>query len=143
MRDLVINSTITIPAHELEISASKAGGPGGQHVNKTSSRITVRWHIGNSQGVPPHLKERLLSKLSHRISTDGYISVHSSKSRSQHSNKEHALAVLTSVIRSALLVPKKRIATRQSTAHHEARLHHKGVRSSVKKQRSSKINLDE
>jgi len=143
MNSLVINHTVTIPEHELEITASRSGGPGGQHVNKTSSRITVRWNVSASQALPDHLKERLLRALAHRISTDGYISVHSSSSRSQHDNKATALALLAALIKSGLRVPKKRIATEISAAKQEARLHKKSSRSTLKKLRSTKIRLDD
>jgi ribosome-associated protein len=143
MKDgLFIQSTITIPEHELEIVASRSGGPGGQHVNKTSSRITVRWNVRDSAALPAHLKERVLNKLAHQISTEGFISVSNSSSRSQHQNKEAALETLAILIRNALRVPKKRIATKMPTAIHEARLHAKSKRGVIKKQRRVKIDSD-
>ena len=60
--DLSIKNGIIIPEHELEITTSRAGGPGGQHVNKTSTRITVRWNVKNTNALNPEQKERVLQK---------------------------------------------------------------------------------
>lgn len=137
---LFIQHAITIPEHELEIVASRSGGPGGQHVNKTSSRITVRWNVHATSALPAHLKERLLKKLENQISIEGFVSVHNSSSRSQHQNKEAALHVLAALIRNALRVPKKRIATKIPGAVHETRLYTKNKRGTIKKQRRVKFD---
>lgn len=143
MKDgLFIQSTITIPENEIEIIASRSGGPGGQHVNKTSSRITVRWNVRDTAALPPHLKERIMQKLAHQVSGDGFISVHNSSSRSQYQNKDAAMQSLAILIRNALRVPKKRIATTMPTAIHEARLHSKNKRGVIKKQRRVKIDYE-
>ncbi len=140
---LYIKQGIIIPDYELEIAASRAGGPGGQHVNKTNSRITVRWHVANSHALPPQLKNRLLEKLASQISTEGFLIVHNSTSRSQQQNKEAALANLAQIIRNGLHVPKKRIPTKISASKQEVRLQKKAQRSSTKKLRQRKVSFDD
>lgn len=140
--DLFIKNNIAIPEHELEITASRSGGAGGQHVNKTDTKITVRWNIKNSSALTEEQKQRVLEKLQSRITEDGDLIVHNSESRSQQQNKKNALNNLAAIIRGALHVPKKRIATKVSKALKEARLKSKAHRSSIKQMRSKKITLD-
>lgn len=130
--DIPIMNVLTIPAHELEITTSRSGGPGGQHVNKTSSRITVRWNIPSSSSLTPEQKDRLLTRLGQQLTNTGDLIVHASASRSQLQNKEAALAALAARIRSALYVPKKRMKTKISTAQKDARLRAKTHRSEIK-----------
>lgn len=137
--DVPIKNGIVIPGHEIEITASRAGGPGGQHVNKASTRITVRWNVKNTRALNDEQKERVLQKLHTRLTSDGDLILHSSASRSQQQNKEMALARLAQEIRKALHVPKKRMATGISTAVKEARLHAKKQRGEIKKMRSKKF----
>lgn len=133
--DLAIKNGIVIPEHELEITASRAGGPGGQHVNKTSSRISVRWNVKSSCALTDEQKERVLQKLQARLTSDGDLMVHTSESRSQQQNKKIALALLAEIVRKALAVQKKRMATRVSKGVKEKRLQKKTQRSEVKKMR--------
>jgi ribosome-associated protein len=137
--DLPIRHDVIIPGHELEITASRAGGPGGQHVNKTSTRITVRWNVRTTSALQDAQKERVLHKLHAELTSDGDIIVHSSASRSQQQNKQAALVRLAEIVRHALHIPKKRMATRVSKSVKEARLHTKTHRGAVKKMRSKKI----
>jgi ribosome-associated protein len=140
--DVRVNHTLIIPAHELEITASRAGGPGGQHVNKTSSRITVRWNIPKSIALTPEQKERVLQKLRSQLTIEGDLIVHNSSSRSQLHNKRMALEHLATLVRKALHVPKKRKKTAVSAGAKEARLHEKSRRGSIKKMRNKKIYED-
>ena len=138
-KDLPIKNSIMIPDHELEITASRSGGPGGQHVNKTSTRITVRWNARQTGSLSDTLKERLLQKLSPRLTIDGDLIISNSTSRSQLQNKEQALARLADTIRKALYVPKRRMKTRIPKSAQKARLKAKTHRSSIKKMRSKNI----
>lgn len=140
--DLSIKNGITIPAHELEISASRSGGPGGQHVNKTSSRITVRWNLRNTNALNEEQKARVIQKLQSRLTTEGDLIVHNGSSRSQAKNKELALNQLAKEVRTALIIPKKRTATKVSKGVKEARLQDKSRHSALKKMRSKKIYED-
>lgn len=138
--DLFIKTNITIPEHEIEITSSRAGGPGGQHVNKTNTKITIRWNVKNTSVLTEEQKERVMTKLQSSLTTEGDLIVHNNESRSQQQNKKLALDHLAQQIRQALYVPKKRIKTRVSQSTKEARLKAKSYRSEIKKMRSKKIN---
>jgi len=138
--NVVLKNGIEIPAHELEITASRAGGPGGQHVNKTSSKITLRWNVKNSNALSEEQKLRVLEKLQSEITIDGDIIIQSSSSRSQGDNKKEALARLAMKVHKALQVPKKRMKTKVSKAAKEKRLDEKKQHSAIKKMR--KVNFD-
>ncbi|HEX4068779.1 MAG TPA: alternative ribosome rescue aminoacyl-tRNA hydrolase ArfB [Candidatus Babeliales bacterium] len=138
--DLFIKNGITIPEHELEISTSRSGGAGGQHVNKTETRITVRWNATTTTALSDEQKNYLLEKLQSQLTSNGDIVVHNSESRSQQQNKKNALNNLTAIIRNALHKPKKRVATKISKALKEARLKSKAHRGKIKEMRSKKID---
>lgn len=140
--DVRVKNGIVIPDHEIEITASRSGGPGGQHVNKTSTRITVRWNVKTTSALTEEQKERVIQKLLAQLTIDGDLIIHSSASRSQDQNKKAALDRLAQEIRNALYVPKKRVATRASKSVKEARLQVKSHRSTIKKMRSKKIHDD-
>jgi ribosome-associated protein len=135
MDDLYIKNGTTIPAHELIITASRAGGPGGQHVNKTSTKITVRWNLAKTNCLTPEEKERVMAKLKSQITEDGDILVHNGSSRSQMHNKKMALNDLAQKINKALHVQKKRVKTKISQGAKETRLQNKRKHSEVKKMR--------
>ncbi len=136
--DLFIKNGLTIPGHELEITASRAGGPGGQHVNKTSTRISVRWNVAQTSALDEVLKNRVLSKLESELTSDGDLIVHNSASRSQQQNKKAALDLLAQKIRNALHVPKKRLKTKLPKGAKQARMQQKKARGELKKTRSKK-----
>jgi ribosome-associated protein len=133
--DVPVKNGIIIPGHEIEITASRSGGPGGQHVQKASTRITLRWNVKNTRALTDEQKEQVLQKLQARLTTDGDLIIHSSASRSQQQNKEMALARLAQEIRKALHVPKKRMATKLSREAKEARVYAKRQRGEIKKMR--------
>ncbi|MFA6262815.1 MAG: alternative ribosome rescue aminoacyl-tRNA hydrolase ArfB [Candidatus Babeliales bacterium] len=136
--DLHVKNGITIPSHELVITTSRAGGPGGQHVNRTDTRITVRWNVPNTTALTPEQQMRVLQNLQSRLTSDGDIIVHNSESRSQQHNKDAALEQLAHEICRALYVPKVRMKTRVSKAKKEARLREKSRRGEIKKTRGQK-----
>lgn len=138
--DLYVKEGLSIPAHELEITASRAGGPGGQHVNKTSTRITVRWNVQSSSALSEEQRARLLEKLGPQLNKEGDLIVHSSASRSQQHNKKAALDLLSKRVQKALHVPKKRMKSRVPKGAKEARLKSKKQRSELKKMRSKRFD---
>lgn len=142
-QDLFVKNGIVIPGHELHITASRAGGPGGQHVNKTSTRISVRWNVKNTRALTDLQKERVLEKLASELTHEGEIIVHNSESRSQLQNKKNALDHLAKKIRNALRVPKQRMETTVSRTVKMARVQDKKKRGAVKKMRSKKIMSDD
>ncbi len=138
--DLPIKNGIIIPENELIISSSRSGGKGGQHVNKTETKITVRWNVKNSIAIDENKKERVMWNLQSKLTKDGDLIVHNSESRSQQQNKDNALNILAKIVRKALYVPKKRIKTRTPKKEKEKRLREKKHRSDIKKMRSKKID---
>ncbi len=140
--DVFVKLGVVIPESELEISASKSGGPGGQHVNKTESRITVRWNVKTTLVLSEEQKERVLQNLQSRLTGDGDLIINEGGSRSQQQNRESALARLGQEIRKALHVPKKRKATRVSLGVKKQRVETKRRHGETKKMRSVKVRDD-
>jgi ribosome-associated protein len=134
--NIPIKDNIVIPETELEIIVSRSGGAGGQHVNKTESRVTVRWNIKHTTALDETLKQRVLQNLASRLTDDGDLIVHNSETRSQQQNKENAIAILVKLVRKALYIPKKRMQTHKPKAAKEERLRAKAQRSKIKKMRS-------
>ena len=130
--DILLRNGIIIPEHELTISTSKASGPGGQHVNKTASRITISWNLNNSNALDMVTKERLREKLASELTQEGNIIVHSSASRSQLHNKKAAYKKLAAKLDKALYVPKKRMQTVIPQDAQERRLESKRMHSYIK-----------
>ncbi len=99
---------------ELDFKATRSSGAGGQHVNKTSSRVELYWDIVNTQALNEEERARILDKLSHRITKDGILQLASQESRSQHRNKENVIKRLYSLLEVAIIPPKSRKKRRPS-----------------------------
>ena len=132
---LRVNDSVVIPRDELSARASRAGGAGGQHVNTSSTRIELLWNITTSRVLSDEQRERLLQKLSSRLDGEGFIRVVASDRRSQLQNRESAEARLAELVRVALVIPKKRKATKPSRASKQARLDSKKKQSNKKRER--------
>ena len=137
--NLQINSHITIPAWELVFTASRSSGPGGQHVNKTSSRITLNWSIKETRALSEFQKRRVLKNLGSKISQEGLLLIHVEESRSQFKNKDIAKERLKRLIIEALKVPKTRQATKPTKASKRRRVDDKKKRSLTKSLRKKPI----
>ena len=133
--DLRVTDWVTIPAWELEFSTSRSSGPGGQHANKTSSRVTLRWHVERSSAVTRAQKDRIHRRCAQRMDANGYLVVHVETHRSQARNKEDARLRLVELLVKGLVVPKSRRATRPSRRSRAKRLDSKKQQSDKKKQR--------
>ena len=132
---LEINDALTIPRSELRTRASRSGGPGGQHVNTSSSRIELEWNVRTSAVLDESQRARLLEKLATRIDGEGDLRVVASDSRSQTQNRRRAEERLASLVRSALVIPKPRRKTKPTRASKEARLGEKKRRADTKRHR--------
>ena len=130
-----ISNTVTIPAREIEISAIRAQGAGGQNVNKVSSAIHLRFDIGASS-IPGFYKERLLKLKDQRITKEGVVVIKAQQHRSQEMNKEEALRRLQELIKSIAASPKKRKPTKPTRSSQRKRLDSKTKRGAVKLSRA-------
>jgi len=126
---------LLIPRAELEFRATRAGGPGGQHVNKSSTRIELTWNVETSRAPSDAQRARLRDKLGGRMDSAGSVRVVASDSRSQSQNREEAERRLAELIRRALVVPKSRRKTRPTRASVEDRLRSKRKASDKKRER--------
>lgn len=138
--NLVINDHIVIPGSELNISVSRASGPGGQHVNKTSSRVSLRWNIVSSIALTAKERALVIERLHTRIVGEGELLINVESERSQRQNREIARQRLAKLLRQALRPKKRRVATKPTLNSQIRRLYDKRKRGTVKKLRKFKDN---
>ena len=136
--DLPVDARHVIPRRELTARASRAGGAGGQHVNTSSTRVEVLWNPSTSRALSVEERARVLEKLAARLDAEGRVRVVASDTRSQRQNRELAETRLAELVRRALVVPRKRKATRPTRASAERRLDSKRRESEKKSGRRSR-----
>jgi ribosome-associated protein len=132
---LRVTARIVIPHGELVVRASRAGGPGGQHVNTSSTRIEVVWTPATSRALDDEQRARVIARLATRLDGAGAIRVVSAETRSQAQNRERAEERLAGIVRAALVVPKVRRPTKPSNASKERRIATKKLRGETKRGR--------
>lgn len=133
MTDLPITPSLSIPAQELAWSAARSSGPGGQNVNKVSTKVDLRFDLEHDVVLHPDVKERL-AQIAHR-DAEGRVIVTSDRTRSQADNLEDARQKLAEMIRRALVRPKVRKATKPSKGSKRRRLEAKSQQSAKKASR--------
>jgi ribosome-associated protein len=138
---LSVNTTVAIPRAELAVRATRAGGPGGQHVNTSSTRVEVTWNVRSSAALSDAQRARLLQVLGSRLDGEGSMRVVASDTRSQRQNRELAEQRLAEVVRRALVVPRKRKATKPTRASVERRL--EGKKRSGARKRERRVRGDD
>ena len=132
---LDVSPDLRVPLAELEFRASRSGGPGGQHVNTSSTRVEVTWDVAGSAALSAEQRQRLLARLASRLDGSGRLRLVSSSTRSQLRNREDVTERLREVVAQALVVPKARKRTRTPRAAKAARLESKRRRSATKRDR--------
>ena len=132
---IYVTDDIGLDEGEIEIRQVKASGPGGQHVNKTSSAIELRFDVDNSPSLTPDVKARLTKIAGSRMTLEGELLIFAQSHRSQEMNRQDAIGRLIALVQRAAEAPKPRKKTRPTTASTERRLAEKSRRSGVKSMR--------
>jgi ribosome-associated protein len=142
MQDLLVRPGLSIPERELVWAAVRSSGPGGQNVNKVSSKVELRFDFEASVVLANTVKARLRALAANRLDADGRILIVSQVTRNQPQNLEDARQRLAGMIAQALVVPKKRRPTKPSKAAKRRRVENKRVQSKKKQSRAGKTNDD-
>lgn len=132
---LRVNDDLAVPLAELRYRATRSGGPGGQHVNTSSTKVELEFDVGASAALSDAQRARIRERLANRIDGDGVLRLASSTSRSQHQNREDVTARLATLLADALKEQKRRRRTKVPRAAKEARLREKKQRARTKKDR--------
>jgi ribosome-associated protein len=140
-RDLVLPD-VTIPERELEWTAVRSSGPGGQNVNKVATKVELRFDFEASEALSGAAKARLRALAQHRLDAEGRILITSQATRAQAQNLADARQRLAELVAKALIVPKRRRPTRPSRAAKRARVNDKRVHAKKKQSRARKTNDD-
>jgi ribosome-associated protein len=129
---------IEIPEDELTERFVRAAGPGGQNVNKVASAVELRFDVASSRALPEPVRARLLARRDRRLTSEGVLVIQANRFRDQAKNRDDARERLAELIRAAMHVPKRRIATRPTRASKERRIESKKSRATIKQTRGGR-----
>jgi ribosome-associated protein len=132
-RPLVVTDSLIVPAAELQLSYARSAGPGGQNVNKVSSKAVLRWQVRDTPSLPDDVRRRFLARFGNRINAEGELVIAADEHREQSRNVSACYDRLRQMIVASLHAPRRRVKTRPSRAAVERRLESK-TRSAAKKQ---------
>lgn len=137
---IVIDGRLSIPEDEVRFEASRSGGPGGQHVNTSSTRVTLVFDLVASRALDERAKATIARRLATRISAEGLLRVSVQKHRSQRMNRDEAVERFAVLLREALEEQKPRRKTRPSSGAKARRVDEKKKRGGIKKMRTSRYD---
>ena len=132
-----IDGAVQIPEDELVERFVRAAGPGGQNVNKVASAVELRFDVAASRALPEAVRTRMLARRDRRLTAAGMLVIQANRFRDQGKNREDARSRLAELVRSALVAPKRRVATRPTRASKERRIDAKKTRSAIKRTRGA------
>jgi len=132
-----VTENIALNDDEVDEQFIRCSGPGGQHVNTSSTGVQLRFDAANSPSLPDSVRRRLLEKKDSRITDEGVVIINATSSRSQKANREEAVARLVAMLRGAATRPKFRVKTRPSRAAKERRIEGKKKRGDLKRTRGN------
>jgi ribosome-associated protein len=136
---MLVTDAIEIPDAEFDWSYARSGGPGGQNVNKVSSKAILRWAVAATPSLPVHVRDRLMALNRRRVTTTGDLILTSQRYRDQDRNRQDCLEKLAELVREAATLPKARRATRPTRGSKKRRLAAKKRRSALKAGRRDSI----
>ncbi len=135
VRAIRLGRGVSVPEAELELRTSRSGGPGGQGVNTTDSKVELRWDVGATSALDETQRARVRERLASRLTDDGVLILQASEHRSQHRNREAALARFRSLVGEAIEPPTPRTRTRPSRGAKRRRVEAKKRRGETKRLR--------
>ena len=135
MDDLRVRRGLVIPAGELRASASRSSGPGGQHVNKSNTRVTLRWSVETSAVLSDRQRALLRSRLDQRLTQSGELILHAGRARSRTRNLERVRERLVEIVSEGLATARARVATKASAGARKRQAERKRQRSEIKRRR--------
>lgn len=138
-----INESLAVGEGELRFTASRSGGPGGQHVNKVNSRVTLHFDLWGSASLTDEQKRRIASRLPTRINKEGVLKLHAQRHRSQAANRAELIERFALLLHEALRLRRARRPSRPSRNSVERRLEEKKRRSRMKQRRSAKAPVEQ
>ena len=140
---IVINQYLSIPDSELRFSAARSGGPGGQHVNKVSSRVILEFDVMHTYVLSPYQKRKIAERGGHRLNQQGILRLQAQRHRTQFANRADLMEKFVELLQDALRPVKSRVPTRVPRRVREKRLMEKKLRTQVKRVRQTPKNMDE
>ena len=140
---IVINASTSIPDAEVQFSATRSTGPGGQNVNKVNSRVILEFDLHFSSALTSYQKRRIAGRLGHRINKQGILRLQAQRYRSQVANRTELVERFVELLQKALQPVKYRVPTRVPARVHEKRLENKKQRTQIKRVRKAPRNFDD
>ena len=138
--DVRVNARLTVPRSELSVERARAGGPGGQNVNKVESKIVLRFSVLRSRALGPRRQALLCERLASRLTKEGELVIHAARFREQARNEVDARERLAALLRAALVTAPPRKATAPTRASRKRRLDEKRRRAERKRERGGRFD---